>query len=242
MWTVGFISCFFPGLAQDSSIHKSPVAVLAQLTTEHTKVERFAQLNDTKAVAEVQKDAVAANAAMMGDFEANFKYCPVYYFFDNNLDQIKNRHFDGVLMNADGSTATNLPINDTSKNYIEVYFGYSTRHGTDSKEDIGFSGSTLKKGLVICDYKLKEIGFIYKYEYETIFRTIKNSFRHNAKAIAKPGKSDPKALLAYDESEEVKYSYASQNYNISYIPYAKLLQKKIMESNLKKERRTVKKK
>ena len=39
---------------------------------------------------ELQDALRKANQKMMMDFEDNFKYCPVYYFYDSNIVAIQN--------------------------------------------------------------------------------------------------------------------------------------------------------
>jgi len=216
IYMIAFLSlCFYPGLAGDSVAVKYPVAVLVQLRSEHNRLEALKRDKMWKEMEEVEKDAKTAAASMIGDFRENFNYCPVYYFMDTNFMEIKNKHFDGILMNEHLTPEKNVIINSASENYVIVYFGYpATQPHTDDivPDSMKFqanSGEAFGKGLIIDNDKFEQISYVYKLGYSDIFVNRKKK----------------------------RYFYTSDHYDIEYFPLAGQFMKKLGErdkSNLDK--------
>src|SRR5579872_5967407 len=148
--------------ATDTLKNKYPSAVLVQLRSEHNRIEALKKARMYKELAEVEQDAKEVQSRMIMDFQVNFKYCPVYYFMDTDADLIKEKIFDGILKNADGSPAKNLVIDKSSDNYVIVFYGYSVDDArgnfmvADSAKYPVNSGEPAGKGLVINNDKFQQ--------------------------------------------------------------------------------------
>ena len=194
--------------AQDTTHKKMPSVVLVQLPSEHNRIEAIRKTNNQRLLAEIKEDALGEQAAMIRDFEGNFNYCPVYYFMDTNATLIKKRVFTGVLMNADGTPATNIPLTPGSTGYVIAYYGYLApvyRHQSmeDSMRDRLNVEPPFGRGLVILNDKFQELTFFYKLGYDDVLFGLK--------------KKHP----------ELRYN--SKHFDIEYYPFVKLFELKLTD-------------
>ena len=200
----------YPGAAnaQDTVHKKMPSVVLVQLPSERNRIEALKKQHEERLLAEVRMDAVCERTAMIRDFQANFTYCPVYYFMDTNATLIKKRVFTGVLMNADGTPATNIPLSPGSTGYVIAYYGYLApvyQHQSmeDSMRDRLNVEPPFGRGLVILNDKFQELTFFYKLGYDDVLFGLK--------------KKHP----------ELRYS--SKHFDIEYYPFVKLFELKLTD-------------
>ena len=125
-------------------------AVLVQLNTEQSRINYLRTAGKNNEADSVAAAAMAARTKMISDFNDNFKSGPVYFYVDSNIEMIKDRRFDGVLLNADYSTVKTPIINSADTDYLIVHYG---------KPD---DNSTLRSSyaLVICTWKFAQLYFI----------------------------------------------------------------------------------
>jgi len=181
---------------------KYPRLVLVQLRSEHNRMEALKKAHDRAGLEQVQKDAMAAKAAMVYDFSSNFTYCPVYYYIDTNAELIKQRRFDNILLDSNGNAVTTPVISSTSTDYVIVYYGYhiqqanAARVVTDSTKYRYDPEGPTGKGLVVLNDKFQQISYNYKQQY---------------------------ADLLLGKKRKLKNYYISPKFDIEYFPLAKLL-------------------
>jgi len=205
--------------AHDTTAVKKPVVILVQLRTEINKINALTKAKNYAVLEEVKRDASEVRRLMMLDFTLNFHRCPVYYFMDTNIDYIKNKQFDGVLLDTSGAPVTNPLINSASSNYWIVYYGYHIHQArkekvvTDKDRYTYDSEHPQGKGLVVLNDQFQQITFFYKYGYDDVFF----------------GK----------KSRQKKLMYSSKKFDIDYFPFAKMLHEKDMSDRY--SRRHVKK-
>ena len=206
----------FAGYGGDTLSGKYPRAVLVQLRSEHNRIEALTKDKRYKDAEEVENDAIRAKDAMIYDLTKNFHYCPVYYYMDTNADLVKNKVFEGILTNADGSFASNPIINKNSTNYVIVYYGYpisqsrATSVVTDTSKYVYDPDQMPIKGFVILNDKFQQLGYVYKFGYYDI--TMRNK-------------------------KTRKDYYASQHYDIEYYPLSELLNKKFKGYRIRRDNR-----
>ena len=172
-----------------------PKAVLVQLRSEKRKIDYFKKAGDGKEVEQVEKDVQGVNDAMVSDFRDNFNLCPYYFFVDTNIELIKEKKFDGVLLASDMKPATNLVVNEKSKDYYIIYYGQP------EQETIGQNGEMASRtlfgaGLVVTDYTYTQL-------HRPVFFYVYNN----------------RGYYGF-HSKKGKYSYSSKKYNIEYYPLA----------------------
>ena len=212
--------------ATDTLSVRSPKVLLVQLRSEHNRMAALIKQHRYKEIETLKTDALNVRSRMIADFHDNFNYCPVYYYIDTNLDLIKNRVFQGVLLHEDGTPIANVTMPDSD--YLIVFYGYPAPQSRRSKvvKDSSYrivysdtsdiakgimdtmtydynSGEPTATGLVINNYKFKQVSFLYKIGFENMMFKLNHANK--------------------------KYIYTSKHYEIEYFPFAKLLNKALIE-------------
>jgi hypothetical protein len=188
-----------PAFCQVEMEEKIPHYVLVQINSEKNRIDALQKAHRYADVEEVKKDAIGVKKAMMKDFSDHFSYCPVFYYVDTNIELIKSRQFEGILFDTAGRTITNLPIGPTSKDYLIVYYGLPTTQPhkvkvvKDSITEYSQVGVPSGIGLIICNYKLQQLRYIYKLGL---------------------------AFVMLDKKKKKGYYYVSKHFNIEYFPLA----------------------
>lgn len=179
--------------------------VLVQLSTEHNRIDALLKEKKYAAAKEVATDAENVITVIMKDFSDNFSYCPVYYYLDTNINKIKNREFDGILLDSSLAPLTNAPLTKNSKDYMVIYYGRpvaQSRHSRvqrDTTKYIFDSDTPFGRGLVVLNYKFQQLRYF-------------NTLNH----------SDP-----FFGPKKSQYYYSSKHYNIEYSPLVPYLNKKV---------------
>ncbi len=200
----------------DSLSGKYPEMVLVQLKSENNRIQALTRARRFKDLEQVVNDANSSAAAMINDFRDHFNYCPVYYFIDTNLDLVKQKKFDRVLLNADRSPVEKPSINSASENYVIVFFGYAVMQKRSEKvvkDPARYQSGEEQpagKGLVINNHKYEQVGYINKKQYLDLFESKK------------------------DKEKEKLYKYSSPRFEIEYYPLAGSLNEKLKERTIKK--------
>jgi len=180
--------------------------VLVQLRSEHNRIQALTKSRRFKDVEAVKIDANGAALKMIADFEDNFKYCPVYYYIDTNLELVKKRAFQNVLLDSSRNPVGNLVISDTSTDYYIVFYGYPilqpkrTPVITDSMA-LTENHERTYKGLVVNNYKFQQVSYVAKPAYRNI---------------------------AFQQKGDLRYNYSSKRFDIDYLPYATDLNKALV--------------
>lgn len=124
---------------------KAPKAVLVELFTGYKRLDRT---QDSLTKPELQDALKKANQKMMMDFEDNFKYCPVYYFYDSNIVALQNGQILDFLMDDKGRKIENPVLQDGDTSIFLLYYGILV-----PDESTPFDAHVSKKMLVALDYK-----------------------------------------------------------------------------------------
>lgn len=155
-----------------------PQAILVQLSTEQRKLDAIDKSGRENMAEQIKKDISRVQEVMKNDFSDNFSYCPVYYFYDTDLEQIKSYNFEGVLMDAKGNIVSKLKNGDTS-HYI-VYYGMSAPYDNNDGNK-SYSLSSSKEALVLMDHHYEQLSVFKaskmfsaknsKYDHESRYST-----------------------------------------------------------------------
>jgi hypothetical protein len=180
------ISLLLPALLISSCVQAQQIkAVLVQLSSEQNRIQYAKAHNRTHDVAETSYEAKKVRQVTTRDFKDNFTYCPVYYYIDTNRDYIRNKQFDGVLLDDSCRPVANGVMNGADNDYIVVYYGFSE----DSK-----STATDHKGLVVLDDQFHQIYYIFKSQI--------SSSVEDQKVISKYSYQSPKYDIDYSPHAE----------------------------------------
>jgi hypothetical protein len=207
---IGFLALQAPGIcfAQKKKRAKGvPAAfVLMQLNSESNRITALEKDGKYAEVEEVKKDAQGVTSAVIKDFKDHFTRCPVYFYSDTNLNLIKERNFNGVLLDTNLQIVTNPPLHPDSKDYLVIYYGRPARQShynkvlTDTTAYRYDSGEPFGRGLVASNYKLQQLRYIY--------------WIGPFSFLAKKGKTG-------------EYNYFSKHFDIEYYPLASRLNKEL---------------
>lgn len=166
--------------SQEKNMKKGPLAVLVQLRAERNRTNALIKAKKYEDLELFRKDVSGVATAMIRDFADHFNYCPVYYYADTNFDAVMAGKFEGVLLDASLAPASNIVIKDTCNNYMIVFYGYpawqTKKHGRwDTTRAAQDGGNPNGKGLIINDYKLRQLSYIYRLDHDFFnFRKKKN--------------------------------------------------------------------
>ena len=191
--------------AADTAAVKYPVVILVQLPTEQNRIVAMTKAKRFKEIEEVQHDADNVRKRIIHDFTGNFDYCPVYFYIDTNEDLVRQKNFDGIILNADGSSANNRIINSNSSDYAIVYYGYALSQSrrnpvvTDSNKYFYDPDSPPGKGLIVLNDKFQQISYVFRLSYSDMT----------------------------EKDKKIEDYYVSRHYDIEYYPLAKLFNKKL---------------
>lgn len=123
----------------------APKAVLVEIFTGYKRLDRT-QDNLTKP--ELETALKKATQKMKMDFEDNFKYCPVYYFYDSNIVAIQNGEIVEHIMDKNGNKVENPVIQNGDTTVLLLYYGVLI-----PDESTPFDMHVSKKMLIALDYK-----------------------------------------------------------------------------------------
>ncbi|PZF74693.1 hypothetical protein [Taibaiella soli] len=110
--------------AKTKSPRVAPAALFIQLNTEMVREGYLKKKGDTSGLFRLQNASGNAAQVMMNDFTDNFKFCPVYYFADSNLNRLKDGDLS-VLMDAHHKPVNSEKLASVSGNYFIGYFGFT---------------------------------------------------------------------------------------------------------------------
>lgn len=176
------VCCSATAVAQES---KYPRAVLVQLRAERNRINAMTTRKMYKQADEVKEEATIIMKLMIADFTKNFRYCPVYYYMDTNLQKVLDRNFQGVLLNADLSAAPNVILNANDTDYMIVFYGKPVAQGArqkivTQKERYEASGvEPSGTGLIINNYKMQQLHYFYKLGYQDMWMNKKKMQKKN---------------------------------------------------------------
>lgn len=204
---VTFVSVF-TCRAGDTLETKVPKVILVQLRSEARKINALTARKNYKLAEQMKTDALGVSTAFINDFKDNFSFCPVYYYMDTNAGFVQKKQFAGVLLQADGASVVDAPLDANSTDYLIVYYGspvsQSKREKVVDKDDdrnVYDAQAPMGKGLVILDCDYKQVDYYYKLGYDDLL--IKTKDKHK------------------------KYMYTSKRFDMEYFPFAATFQKKL---------------
>lgn len=185
-----------------------PSAVFVELFTYQAKIDRYMRTKQEANGEAMKKDAAKIIAKTVADFNANFSFCPVYYFYDTNAELLLNRQFEGVLLNKDLTPVNESPVAATDTTYLVVNYGPAAVSRKNYNEATAGEKNNLDYGVgnnaMINSYK----GNILDYT----FNPLPSFVLYDKKFFLRVG-SD--------------YTYTSKRFNISYKDLAAYLNEKM---------------
>ena len=175
----------------------APGAILVQLPTYQRRIDYLHRPKDSAKLEQVKRDADSMQAKMALDFSDNIDYCPVYFFYDSDIEKVKNKQLDGVLLDSNLRPVQPSSVFAIGKNYFIVLFGLVY------EEITGESEGSLSAGQSVASSKQRLQ--VYDRDYQK---------------IKKPLPSGTNNVWAKPKQDISVYQYESPLFNIYYHPYA----------------------
>jgi hypothetical protein len=113
-------------MAKDHRTIKRPDFLLIQLSTEQNRMKLLESQGDEKGKKRLKKDLHSVYTAIRNDFRDHFSNCPVYFFFDTNIAQVKAKMLIGIVYTIEGREVRRSNL--SGNNYQIAYFGYPVSH------------------------------------------------------------------------------------------------------------------
>lgn len=179
------------------SSEKAPKAILVQLPTYQRRITYLQKAGDDAKLKQVKIDADSMQAKMALDFSDNLNYCPVYFFYDKDIDKIKSRQFNGVLFDKSMQAVNNPVISATDSNYFIVQFGVVYVQDNKKSEGSMSAGQNVNSD----KHRLQ----VYNRDF---------------KQLKKPLPMGTNNVWARSKREPGAYKYQSPRFDIYYNPYA----------------------
>jgi hypothetical protein len=87
-----------------------PNAILFMLNKSTNKIEALKKRGLIEYIKEIEEQDEEINRSIMVDFSKNFKYCPVYFFYSDQLELVKKRDWENVIFSDYESLVSNKKI------------------------------------------------------------------------------------------------------------------------------------
>ncbi|WP_276133841.1 hypothetical protein [Polluticoccus soli] len=142
-----------------------PKAIFVQLFTYPRRVAFYKKTKRTEDLIKFQREAHNAAMQIVKDFNENFDYCPVYYYYDTNARFIMDKKFTGHILNKDLTPATDLIVKPNDTNYLIVMNALMMSEdflpGRKGEDIDIFSASdnvnSAKPRIVVYDHKFRQL-------------------------------------------------------------------------------------
>lgn len=184
-----------------------PSAVFVELFTYQPKIDRYMRTRQEANAEAMKKDAAIIIAKTVADFNANFNFCPVYYFYDTNAELLLARKFDSILLNKDLAPVNESPVSAGDTTYLIVNYGPAAV----SRQNYNTAAAGEKNNL---DYGVGNNAMINSYKGNILdytFNPLPPFVLYDKKFFLRSGSN---------------YSYTSRKFNISYKDFAGYLNEK----------------
>jgi hypothetical protein len=145
---------------------RPPKAILVQLFTYPRRVAYYQKLKNFDRLRQFNNEATKTAQQIVRDFNENFNFCPVYYYYDTNAALVKERKFRNVLLDKNLKPANDIIINPKDTNYFIVMNAVLISEdflpgAAPQAKDAFFSASdnvlSSKQRLIVLDYKFKQL-------------------------------------------------------------------------------------
>jgi hypothetical protein len=84
---------------------KNGGALLVRLKTNANTISRLKAAGNVDLATQVERETYLTNKIIIGSYLQEFNFCPVYFFYSNYSDSVKNKKLNGILVD------TNLQVN-----------------------------------------------------------------------------------------------------------------------------------
>ena len=84
---------------------KNGGALLVRLKTNANTINKLKSAGNVDLATQIERETYLTNKIIIGSYLQEFNFCPVYFFYSNYSDSVKNKKLDGIFVD------TNLQVN-----------------------------------------------------------------------------------------------------------------------------------
>lgn len=186
------ITVAFSVTAQQQQVVEKPTAILFMLHISTNKIEALQKRGLTDDVKDVIETDHEINNSIVRDFEKNFKYCPVYFFYDTQLNFVQLKQWDKVNFFDFEHYKSNKKIEISGiSDYIiaEVNYPPLTEFPTVDEK-----GKVIKPEYTVEYAAARDYGIIC---YDENYKLLRNKLQYNNISLRRIGNMFDKKSLYY---------------------------------------------
>ena len=113
----------FPSRARKTNVE--PKALIVTLLTRGPQREHLKKYRP-ELLPEFEKDVREVNSRILKDFSQNFRFCPVYFVIDTNLNRLAIGEWKGILFDSTLQPVTKAVVHPGDKNFFVAHYGGPT--------------------------------------------------------------------------------------------------------------------
>ncbi len=103
-------------------------ALFVRLKTSQLKIDGLKKMGKEKEAEEIRVNQENTNKAIVAAFKGYFDFCPVYFFYSNYSNEVKEGNYKGLIMDVNMETNSSFD----SKNYLIGEFDESSNTQIDA--------------------------------------------------------------------------------------------------------------
>ncbi len=103
-------------------------ALFVRLKTSQLQIDGLKKMGKTKEAEELREKQAETNRAIIIAFKGYFEFCPVYFFYSNYSNEVKEGNYKGFIFDGDMKANTSF----ASKNYLIGEFDESANTKMDA--------------------------------------------------------------------------------------------------------------
>ena len=98
-------------------------ALLVRLQTNQHVIQYHLEKLELDQVKFVEKNQKIKNQKIIENFQENWSFCPVYFFYSDDINEIQNNNFNKVFKNNESILLNDDEKSQLKNNFLIAYFG-----------------------------------------------------------------------------------------------------------------------
>ena len=124
--------------------------MLIRLPTNEAKIAKLKKMGRNDLAKKESAEMAQFQTDILKSFKKNFTFCPVYYYYSDKSEEVKNGNFDGNLFDAKLNNVASLPFSKKQKFYAEFGFVHQEELTVEKNgQPVKVAGIGGKKAFVI---------------------------------------------------------------------------------------------
>lgn len=132
IWFLLFCFAYTQSRSQNAKYYK-PNAIFFKLNESTSQMEAHRRRGDDDKAESLKRIDKASHTSIINDFKTHFTYCPIYFFYDKDLQSILNRDWDSVVVydTSFNRSGKKIKVNNVGNFFIaEINYPPSIQYDT----------------------------------------------------------------------------------------------------------------